>query len=158
VIAGPSTNRTACNIRKALVSGLVERGLQPCAVTHSNYHLDSGASAVQEILAVDDMPTVIFCGSDLIAMGAMLALEEAGLEVPRDVSIVGIDDISFSVLARPPLTTISVPREEVGVVSFQALDKMAKLKRQRGADYSLDTSLVVRKSTAGARKRGKLSR
>jgi DNA-binding LacI/PurR family transcriptional regulator len=158
VIAGPATNRTAANIEKALVSGLVERGLQPSAVTHSNYHLDSGASAVKAILAVDDIPTVIFCGSDLIAMGAMLALEEAEVEVPRDVSIVGIDDISFAVLTRPPLTTISVPREELGVVSFQALDKLAKLKRQRGADYSLETNLVIRKSTDVARKRGKLPR
>jgi DNA-binding LacI/PurR family transcriptional regulator len=75
-----------------------------------NYRIDSGASAVRAVLSQAKIPTVIFCGSDLIAMGAMNALEEAGFQVPEDVSVVGIDDISFAFLARPPLTTISVPR------------------------------------------------
>jgi DNA-binding LacI/PurR family transcriptional regulator len=161
VIAGPETNRTASTIKRALVAGLKRRGLYLDPVTHSNYHLDAGASAVQVILSAKEIPTVIFCGSDLIAMGAMLALEAAGIDVPRDISVIGIDDISFSFLARPPLTTISVPREQLGVTSFQALDKMLKLKRQKGAEYVLETELVIRKSTAPARQNelpGKVSR
>jgi DNA-binding LacI/PurR family transcriptional regulator len=67
------------------------------------------------------------------------------------VSVVGIDDISFACLARPPLTTIRVPRERVGTVAFEALDKMLQLKRRKGADYYVETELVVRKSTAPAR-------
>jgi DNA-binding LacI/PurR family transcriptional regulator len=151
VIAGPESSRTAVLIKQELISGLKQRGLDPYPVVHSDYHLDSGASAVQTILSAAEAPTVIFCGSDLVAMGALMALEEAGIEVPTDISIVGIDDIAFAHLARPPLTTISVPREQLGVLSFQALDKMAKLKRQRGTEYSLETQLVVRKSTAPAR-------
>src|ERR1700722_9696976 len=153
VIAGPKTNRTAATIKQALISGLNQRGLDPYPVTHSDYHVDAGASAVQVILSATETPTVIFCGSDLIAMGAMTALESAGVEVPRDISVVGIDDISFAALARPPLTTISVPREQLGIISFQALDKMSKLKRQRGAEYYLETELVIRKSTAPVRQR-----
>jgi DNA-binding LacI/PurR family transcriptional regulator len=153
VIAGPETNRTASTIKQALISGLNQRGLDPYPVTHSDYHLDAGASAVQVILSAEETPTVIFCGSDLIAMGAMTALEAAGVEVPEDISIVGIDDISFAFLARPSLTTISVPREQLGTISFQALDKMSKLKRQRGAEYFVETQLVIRKSTAPARQR-----
>jgi DNA-binding LacI/PurR family transcriptional regulator len=84
-------------------------------------------------------------------MGAMNGLEEAGIKIPEDISIVGIDDISFAFLARPPLTTISVPREQLGITAFQALDKMLKLKRHIGAEYHLKTELVVRKSTAAAR-------
>jgi LacI family transcriptional regulator len=151
VIAGPETNRTAVTIKQALVNRLKQRGLRPDPITHSDYHLDAGASAVEVILSAKEIPTVVFCGSDLIAMGAMLALESAGIDVPRDISVVGIDDISFSFLARPPLTTISVPREQLGVTSFQALDKMLRLKRQRGAEYMLETGLVIRKSTALAR-------
>jgi len=75
-------------------------------------------------------------------------LEAEGIDVPRDISIVGIDDISFAFLGRPPLTTIRVPREQLGVTSFKALDKMLKLKRQKGAEYVLDTELVIRASTA----------
>ena len=153
VIAGPETNRTAANIKEALVTGLKRRGIRPFPITSTDYHVDAGASAVRTILSVDEIPTVIFCGSDLIAMGAMSALEDAGVKIPEDVSIVGIDDISFAFLARPPLTTISVPRERLGITAFQALDKMLKLKRHMGADYRLETELVVRRSTAPARQR-----
>ena len=153
VIAGPGDNRTAITIKRALVAGLNDRKLNPFPVTDCNYRVDSGASAVRAVLSQPKIPTVIFCGSDLIAMGAMNALEEEGVQVPGDVSVVGIDDISFAFLARPPLTTISVPRERLGVIAFEALEKVLKLKRGKGADYYLETELVVRSSTAPARKR-----
>jgi len=154
VIAGPEDNRTAIAIQHALVAGLKARELNLFPVLESNYRVDAGASAVRAILAEPEIPTVIFCGSDLIAMGAMSALEEAGVKVPEDVSVIGIDDISFAFLARPPLTTISVPRERLGTIAFQSLEKMLKLKRRKGADYYLETELVVRKSTAPARQGG----
>jgi DNA-binding LacI/PurR family transcriptional regulator len=150
VIAGPDDNRTAITIKDALLAGLKERELKPFPVLSSNYRIDAGASAVRAILSAPEKPTVIFCGSDLIALGAMSALEEAGVEIPEDMSVIGIDDISFAFLARPPLTTIRVPRERVGTIAFEALDKMLKLKRRKGADYYLETELVVRRSTAAA--------
>jgi DNA-binding LacI/PurR family transcriptional regulator len=113
--------------------------------------VDAGASAVREVLSRREIPTVVFCGNDLIAMGAMSALEESGVRVPDDVSVLGIDDIFFAFLARPPLTTISVPREQLGVKAFEALDRMLKLKRQKGSNDTLETDLVVRSSTAPAR-------
>lgn len=148
VIAGPETNRTACAIEQVLVQGLRQRGLDPDPVTHSDYHFDAGASAVRVILSARNAPTVIFCGSDLIAMGAIMALEEAGVDVPNEISIVGVDDLPFSFLIRPALTTIRVPREEIGKTAFAALEKLLKLKRQRGAEYIVETELVIRKSTA----------
>jgi LacI family transcriptional regulator len=66
--------------------------------------------------------------------------------------VVGIEDISFAFLSRPPLTTIIVPRERLGVIAFEALEKVLKLKRRKGADYYLGTELVVRRSTASARR------
>jgi DNA-binding LacI/PurR family transcriptional regulator len=152
VIAGPCDNRTAITIRHALIAGLKRHKLNPLPVIDCNYRIDSGASAVRTILSRSERPTVIFCGSDLIAMGAMNALEEEGVQVPDDVSVIGIDDISFAFLARPPLTTIGVPRERLGVIAFEALEKVLKLKRQRGADYYLGTELVIRKSTAPAQR------
>jgi DNA-binding LacI/PurR family transcriptional regulator len=150
VIAGPGDNRTAITIKQALVAGLSQRKLKPFPVLDCNYRLDAGASAVETILSQPKKPSVIFCGSDLIAMGAMNALEQASVRVPEDVSVIGIDDIAFAFLARPPLTTIRVPREQLGRIAFQALEKMLKLKRHRGAEYYLATELVVRGSTARA--------
>ena len=72
--------------------------------------------------------------------------------MPEDVSVIGIDDIFFAFLARLPLTTISVPREQLGVMAFEALEKMLKLKRHKGSNYTLETDLVIRSSTAPARK------
>ena len=144
VIAGPQANGTAANIKKALVHGLTRKGMKPSAVAHSDYRVDAGASAVQSILAVKSRPTVLFCGSDLIAMGAMNALEEAGLKVPDDISVLGIDDIAYAFLARPPLTTIRVPREQLGKTAFEALQRRSR------SEYRLETELVVRESTKQA--------
>ena len=151
VIAGPDDNRTAITIKDALVAGLQKRDVNPLPVISSNYRIDAGASAVRAILSAPEKPTAIFCGSDLIALGAMSALEEAGAGIPEDISVIGIDDISFAFLARPPLTTIRVPRERVGTTAFEALDRMLKLKRRKGADYYLETELVIRRSTTTAR-------
>jgi DNA-binding LacI/PurR family transcriptional regulator len=63
-----------------------------------------------------------------------------------------VDDLPFSFLVRPALTTIRVPREELGRTAFAALDKVLKLKRQMGCEYMVETELVVRKSTAPERK------
>src|SRR5437870_7401370 len=98
VIAGPADNRTAVTIRKALVSGLTARGLKPVCVVEGNYRADAGAVVVREVLSYPELPTVVFCGNDLIAMGAMSALEESGVRVPEDVSVIGIDDMSFALL------------------------------------------------------------
>ena len=152
VIAGPENNRTAMLIRHTLEAGLNERRLGPFQVIHCDWRLDEGALAVHTILSWPTVPTVIFCGNDQIALGAMSALEQAGVKVPEDVSVIGIDDVSFAFLARPALTTIRVPREQMGRMAFQALDKMLRLKRRKGAEYQLDTELIVRKSTAPVRK------
>jgi len=151
VIAGPEDNWTAVTIKEGLIAGLKNQGLLPFPVISSGYQIGSGASAVGAILSAQEKPTVIFCGSDLIAMGAMSTLEHAGIEVPEDISVIGIDDISFAFLARPPLTTIRVPREHLGAVAFDALDKMLKLKRRKGAEHYIETELVVRESTGPAR-------
>ena len=153
VIAGPQRNRTAVTIRDAIVQGLERCGLRPSAVLESDYRLNGGASAVSSLLQHAAFPTAILCGNDLIAMEAMSALENVGIRVPEDVSVIGFDDILFARLARPPLTTIHIPREKLGQLAFEALEKMVHSKRHQGREYDLETSLVVRKSTAPPRSR-----
>jgi LacI family transcriptional regulator len=151
IIGGPEGNRTAYIIQQELVNGLTIKGIRALAFTGTNYKVDAGASAMQNFLSAPEIPTVIFCGSDLIAMGAMSALQGAGVRVPEDISIIGIDNLPFAFLTRPPLTTISVPRELLGVTAFNALEKLMQLKRRKGAEYTLETELVIRKSTGPAR-------
>jgi DNA-binding LacI/PurR family transcriptional regulator len=152
VIAGPRTNRTAVFLRDAIVEGLEQRGLHPSPVLESDYKVDGGVSAVSALLSQPSFPTAIFCGNDLTAMGAMSALEEVGIRVPEDVSVIGFDDIFFARLSRPPLTTIHIPRERLGRLAFESLEKMDRSKRHRGLEHIVETALVIRKSTAPRRK------
>jgi DNA-binding LacI/PurR family transcriptional regulator len=151
LISGPQTNRAAGALQKAMIEELEKRRLRPFPILESNFKVDGGASAVRMILGQPSLPTAIFCGNDLIAMGAMSALEEAGVKAPEDVSVIGFDDIFFAQLARPPLTTVSVPRVRLGELAFKALSKMSRSKRRTGVDYRIETELVVRKSTAPRR-------
>jgi len=90
-------------------------------------------------------------GSDLIALGAMSALEEAGARIPEDISVIGIDDISFAFLATPAADHHPVPRERVGATAFEALDRMLKLKRRKVRTTIWKHELVIRRSTTTAR-------
>jgi LacI family transcriptional regulator len=97
------------------------------------------------------MPTAIVCCNDLAALGAMRALLEAGVSVPKDVSILGVDDIPFARYATPALTTVRVPRDRLGRLAFEGLERMVRSKRRSGSQYSLETTLVVRQSTGAVR-------
>ncbi len=66
-------------------------------------------------------PTVIFCGNDVLAVGALRAAHMLGFDVPREVSIVGFDDIELAQVAYPPLTTVHVPHREMGKRAARAL-------------------------------------
>lgn len=151
IIAGPADNRNATSIKNSLEDVLRKRKLATFPVISCNAHTEAGEAAVSDVLSAPDVPTVIFCGSDLLAMGAMSALDKASVEVPREISVIGIDDVAFARFSRPPLTTISVPREQAGQLAFQALEKMLKLKRHKGAEYTVKTELIVRGSTAPVR-------
>src|SRR5258707_4852265 len=108
VIAGPDDNRTAITIKDALVAGLKKRNLDPFPVINSNYRVDAGASAVRAMLSTTDKPTAIFCGSDLIALGAMSALEEAGARGSGDNFLFRIGGNSLSFFCPPPPAPIPV--------------------------------------------------
>jgi len=147
IISGPLEIRSAVIVRDAFVSALEQCGLKAVQSVESNYRVDGGSAGVRSLLSRHPFPTALLCGNDLIAIGAMSVLEEAGVRVPEDVSVVGCDDIFFAQLARPPLTTIHVPREKLGRLSFEAIEKIVASKSHQGREYTLDTRLVVRRST-----------
>lgn len=109
--------------------------------------------AVEVLLAHPLFPTAILCSNDLTAIGALKALAEAGVRVPEDVSVVGFDDIDFARLAHPPLTTVNLSRQCLGKLAFDALHTILKSKRREGAEYVVETQLVIRQSTGTARDR-----
>jgi LacI family transcriptional regulator len=99
------------------------------------------------------LPTAIFACNDLMAVGCMSAAIELDLSIPRDLSVVGFDDIRLASFTNPPLTTVVQPKYEIGVLAVEMLlrrmdDPEAPPQLQR-----LDTHLQVRQSTAAPRER-----
>ena len=109
----------------------------------------SGHRAVQELLALPDRPTAIFCANDSMAIGGLAAVHDAGLRVPEDVTVVGFDDIPLAHYMSPPLSSVHVPVFEMGERAVTRL--IAALKGEPVSERRherLPTRLVVRSSCA----------
>lgn len=88
-----------------------------------DWGVDSGYASTMELMALDDRPTAIFAGNDMMALGAIYAVQACGLRVPEDVAIVGYDDRDFAGWVRPALTTIRMPSYEMGQAAARSLLK-----------------------------------
>ncbi len=102
---------------------LAEAGLDAgsLVVIETPYGIDSGARAFEKLMQAHDRPTAVFCGNDVLAVGAVGKAREMGLGVPEDVSIIGFDDIELARVAYPKLTTVHVPHREMGRRAARAL-------------------------------------
>jgi LacI family transcriptional regulator len=110
----------------------------------------AGASA---LLKLEDPPTAIFASNDVMAIGAMDAVRDHGLQIPGDVSIVGFDDIPQSALLHPALTTIRQPLEQMGRVATQMLLDMFANPEKKIQRIELPTELVIRESASNKKDR-----
>lgn len=152
VISGPTHIRSAVVTRGVMLRCLAKRGLRPASVIECNYNVGGASSAVRFLVRHAPLPTALLCGNDLIAIGAISALQEANIRVPEDVSIVGVDDIFCAALACPPLTTIHVPRAELGRLGFEILERMRRPSRGLAERPRVETHLVIRKSTSAPKR------
>ena len=91
--------------------------------------------------------TAIFCSDDLMAFGAMQAIREKGMKVPDDHSIVGFDDMYFSSISSPQLTTVAQPLKEMATQAFKSIkEEISENPPREKKHHFLDTRLVVRES------------
>ena len=111
------------------------------------YDIEKAGEAFRRIWNQDTKPTAIICGIDVIAYGALFEAQKMGLRVPEDLSITGFDDLEFSHLVNPPLTTIKVPCYEMGNMAAVKLLEAIEMNRPPQA-VRIDAKLMVRKSTA----------
>lgn len=118
-------------------------------IMHGDFSIESGAVAGDRLLARRQPPTAIFCFNDEMAMGVLEAARRRGVEVPRDVSVVGFDDIRFARHTHPPLTTIAQPMREIGEGTVRLLLDILNGKTVVPVSITLPHKLVIRASTAG---------
>lgn len=109
--------------------------------------VDGAYKDMKEIItSKKKLPTALFAFNDIIAMGAMKAMNEEGIKIPEDVSIIGFDDISFSSLVNPALTTIRVHTSEMGRLSVRRLIEKIKYGSDFKLKIEIDTELIQRDS------------
>lgn len=143
-LAYTAASERLAGYREALAAaGITE---EPGLVAEGAFDAQSGHAAMARILAYAT-PDAIFVASDVVAIGAIAGLREAGLSVPGDVSVVGFDAIPLVAYLDPPLTTISLPAHDLGRAAGRAiLDRIAG--RPVAGRTLLPTELIVRASTA----------
>ncbi|TKG71617.1 LacI family DNA-binding transcriptional regulator [Prauserella endophytica] len=143
------TATTAAARRRGYRLAMKAHGLTP-VVLPSEHTDTAGEKAVRHLLDTvprAERPTALFCGNDFNAFGAISALEEEGLRIPEDISVVGYDNTSFSALRRVSLTTVDQPRLEMGRLAIEALLERVRGERTAPARHLLHPSLVPRGTT-----------
>jgi len=157
-IGGPQDLRSAALRQSIFLKALKEKGikLDKKRLTSGNHRVDGGYAAMQRLLEHSPLPTAVLTSNDLTAIGAISAIYEAGLQVPRDVSVVGFDDIEMSAVYNPALTTVRLSRADIATRAFFFLyyavngapGAAAKRKIKDTTDKMVPTQLILRKSTA----------
>jgi LacI family transcriptional regulator len=93
-------------------------------VAYGDFYVESGRRAMADLLSLDEPPTAVFAASDMMALGAIRAAGDAGLNVPADLSVVGFDDIQLADHMNPPLTTLRQDKAGLGVAAGTALMRL----------------------------------
>jgi DNA-binding LacI/PurR family transcriptional regulator len=115
-------------------------------VAEGTWEIQSGYLAAKKILALPEHPTAIFAANDLMALGAIYAIQEAGLNVPKDIAVVGCDDRDFSSFSNPTITTICPPSFEMGQSAAKLiLDRLENQVKMKGP-IRLQGKLIIRES------------
>ena len=117
-------------------------------IRFGDFQHEGGFRCAQELLALPEPPTAVFAGSDQQAMGVYEAARQGGLSIPRDLSVIGFDDLPVCDWLSPPLTTVRQPLEEMGRVAARTLFQLMDGQPLVSPRMELSTELRVRLSTA----------
>ena len=131
---------------KALEAHGIEADLDLVCYT-DDFLEESASRATSQLLALKDRPTAVFAPSDMLAIGAYRAIEEAGLNIPNDIAVVGYDDITAASMLSPPLTTVRTPYYDFGVRSASLLLDIISHKMKPPQRVVIEQALVVRESS-----------
>lgn len=116
-------------------------------ISYGGYGFKSGLRGAMQLLSQQNRPTAIFAISDMMAIGAMKAIKNAGCRVGKDIAVVGFDNVSFSSMIDPMLTTIAQPMNDLGGVAMEILLRQIKGENREPENVVLEHELIIREST-----------
>lgn len=150
-ISGPLSMIGGMDRLEGYKDALRARGFIPddSLIAEGDFSEDSGYSAMRELLPRN--PDAIFVASDMMALGAMRALREAGKKIPDDIALVGYDDMPFAARTDPPLTTVRQPIHRAGFVAAETLMELIQEQDAAPRRVILPTELVIRESCGAHR-------
>ena len=154
-IAGDDDISTGHKRRLGYIDALARHGLRadPDLVVTGSFREAGGDEAMRALLALPRPPTAVFAVNDLAAIGALRALHEAGLQVPRDMSLVGFNDLPMVAQTSPRLTTMHVPLRDMGVAAAERLLAVLAGRETGRTMVAMPVELVCRDSTGPLRSR-----
>ncbi|MBJ7222302.1 MULTISPECIES: ribose operon transcriptional repressor RbsR [unclassified Brenneria] len=147
-IAGPKDKATAYNRLEGYRQAMQRAGLAIPAdyEIFGDFEFETGYRAMQQLLSLNDRPDAVFAGNDAMAVGVYHALYQAGLVIPRDMAVIGYDDIELARYMSPPLTTIHQPKDELGELAVDTLLHRLEHPDTEPNILVLTPELMVRKS------------
>jgi len=140
-------NDRAANRLKGITERLRIEGIDVdrVPVIETDYEIDAGAAAFAALMDVPDRPSVVMCGNDVLAVGAIQQAQEMGIAVPGEVSITGFDGIELARIVSPKLTTVHVPHSEMGRRAADELVRMVE-SGEAGRSYELHSEISLDRS------------
>ncbi|WP_090207158.1 LacI family DNA-binding transcriptional regulator [Yoonia litorea] len=123
ISAETASNDRAMERYLGIQAAMQDKGLpeENLLFIETSYGIEEGAIAFKQAMSASNPPSAVFCGNDVLAVGALRQARDSGIHVPDDVSIIGFDDIELAQVAYPPLTTVHVPHREMGRLAAAAL-------------------------------------
>ena len=118
-------------------------------VRYGEFSPESGQKAMESLLALPSLPSAVFIASDVVALGAMAAVRAQGMRIPRDIALVGFDDIFLAAYVSPPLTTVHLPAYGLGWAAGDMLVRLINEDDLVERQMLLESELVIRQSCGG---------
>lgn len=150
-ISGPLAQRSPTVRRDAFLKSMAELGLTVPQehMVEGNHTMEGGFSAMERLIALDELPTAVMCSNDMTAIGVLHALYRTPYKVPADISVVGFDDIHLAQFMLPPLTTVEMSCRALAAAAVEALCAGIERDHVKASkkEWLIPTRLVVRQSS-----------
>jgi len=147
-ISHPSIRERFEGYKKALQKAGIKFNQNHCIIDEAYTGKENGCNAAKKLLERNKKITAIFACNDAMAIGTMQCLNSSGYKIPEDISLVGFDDVDIAKSLSPPLTTIRVPKEDLGIEALKMINSHLKNLSIKNKNKIVPVELIVRESAS----------